>query len=142
VGAETNGDRVTAVRVATAARVKPYPARNFVLATGGFGSGAIEMAADWSVREKVFNLPVAGVPEDASERFGHRYFDAHPLSRAGIRVDDSLRPLDENGNRVYANVTVVGACLAGSEAWREKSGEGISLSSGYKAAGTIVEEQK
>jgi len=141
VGADTDGDRVTAVRVAAAARIKPYPAGHFVLATGGFGSGAIEMGANWSVREKVFNLPVAGVPEDGNERFGPRYFDAHPLSRAGIRVDDSLRPLDDNGNRVYANVTVVGACLAGSEAWREKSGEGISLSSGYKAAETIVEEQ-
>jgi glycerol-3-phosphate dehydrogenase subunit B len=68
--------------------------------------------------------------------------DSHPLARAGIRVDSSLRPLDENGNRVYENLTVVGACLAGSEAWREKSGEGISLSSGFKAATTIVEEQK
>jgi glycerol-3-phosphate dehydrogenase subunit B len=141
VGAETEGDRVTAVRVAAAARVKPYPARHFVLATGGFGSGAIEMTADWSVREKVFNLPVSGVPEDGSERFGLRYLDTHPFNRAGIHVDDSLRPLDANGNRVYANVTVVGACLAGSQAWREKSGEGISLSSGYKAAGTIAEEQ-
>jgi glycerol-3-phosphate dehydrogenase subunit B len=84
---------------------------------------------------------VAGVPSEGQERFSPRYFDTHPLGRAGIRVDDSLQPLDEDGNRVFENLTVVGACLAGSEAWREKSGEGISLSSGYKAARTIVEEQ-
>jgi glycerol-3-phosphate dehydrogenase subunit B len=141
VGADTDGTRVTAVRVAAAARIKPYPARHFVLATGGFGAGAIEMTSSWSVQENVFGLPVAGVPPDGQERFSPRYLDSHPLGRAGVRVDDSLRPLDENGNRVYENLTVVGACLAGSEAWREKSGEGISLSSGYKAATTIVEGQ-
>jgi glycerol-3-phosphate dehydrogenase subunit B len=141
VGADTDGNRVTAVRVSAASRVKPYPARHFVLATGGFGSGAIEMDATWRVREKVFDLPVAGVPPDGEERFAHGYFDRHPLSRAGIRIDDSLCPLDESGNRIYENLSVVGACIAGSEAWREKSGEGISLSSGYKAATVIVEEQ-
>jgi glycerol-3-phosphate dehydrogenase subunit B len=141
VGADTDGSRVTAVRVSAAARVKAYPARHFVLATGGFGSGAIEMDANWRVREKVFDLHVAGVPAEWSERFSPRYFDSHALSRAGVRVDESLRPLDEDGNRVYENLTVVGACIAGSEAWREKSGEGISLSSGYKAATTIVGAQ-
>jgi glycerol-3-phosphate dehydrogenase subunit B len=141
VGADTDGNRVTAVRVSAASRVKPYPARHFVLATGGFGSGAIEMDATWRVREKVFDLPVAGVPPDGEERFAQGYFDRHPLSCAGIRIDDSLCPLDESGNRIYENLSVVGACIAGSEAWREKSGEGISLSSGYKAATVIVEEQ-
>jgi glycerol-3-phosphate dehydrogenase subunit B len=141
VGADTDGNRVTAVRVSAASRVKLYPARHFVLATGGFGSGAIEMDATWRVREKVFDLPVAGVPPDGEERFTQGYFDRHPLSRAGIRIDDSLCPLDESGNPIYENLSVVGACIAGAEAWREKSGEGISLSSGYKAATLIVEEQ-
>lgn len=141
VGADTDGNRVTAVRVAAAARIKPYPARHFVLATGGFGAGGVEMTSSWRVQENVFGLPVAGVPNEGQERFSPRYLDSHPLGRAGIRVDESLRPLDENGNRVYENLAVVGACLAGSEAWREKSGEGISLSSGYKAATTIVEER-
>lgn len=142
VGADTDGERVLAVRVSAAARIKPFPARQFVLATGGFGSGAIEMTSSWEVRENVFQLPVAGVPAAGKERFSRRYFDSHPMGRAGIRVDDSLRPLDAHGNRLYANLTVVGACIAGSEAWREKSGEGISLSSGYKAASTVIEEAR
>jgi glycerol-3-phosphate dehydrogenase subunit B len=139
VGADTEGDRVTAVRVAAAARIKPFVARHFVLATGGFGSGAIEMTSSWKVRENVFDLPVMGVPADG-QRFSPRYFDRQPMGRAGIRIDDSLHPLDGSGRRLYANLTVVGACIAGSEAWREKSGEGISLSSGYKAATTVIEE--
>ena len=139
VGADTDGDRVTAVRVSTAARIKAFPARHFVLATGGFGSGAIEMTSTWTVRENVFGLPVAGVPAEGKERFNPSYFGRHPMAGAGIRVDDSLRPLDEEGNRLFENVTVAGACIAGSEAWREKSGEGISLSSGHKAASVAIE---
>ena len=139
VGADTEGDRVTSVRVAAAARTKAFSARHFVLATGGFGSGAIEMTSSWKVRENVFDLPVVGVPTEG-ERFSPRYFDRQPMGRAGIRVDDSLRPLDGAGRRLYANLAVVGACIAGSEAWREQSGEGISLSSGFKAASTAIEE--
>lgn len=141
VGSDTEGERIKAVLVATAARIKPLSARHFVLATGGFGSGAIEMTSDWKVRENVFDLPVVGVPAE-DERFSPRYFDRQPMGPAGIRVDASLHPLDETGGRLYANLTVVGACIAGSEAWREKSGEGISLSSGYKAASTVIEEAK
>ncbi|MGH2774366.1 MAG: glycerol-3-phosphate dehydrogenase subunit GlpB [Actinomycetota bacterium] len=139
VGADTEGDRVTAVQVTAAARNKHFSASHFVLATGGFGSGAIELTSSWKVRENVFDLPVIGVPTEG-QRFSPRYFDTQPISRAGIRVDDSLHPLDGAGRRLFANLTVVGACIAGSEAWREKSGEGISLSSGFKAASTAIEE--
>jgi glycerol-3-phosphate dehydrogenase subunit B len=139
VGADKEGGRVTALQVATAARVRPLPARHFVLATGGFGSGAIEVNSSWEVRETVFDLPVAHVPPEG-QRFGPRYFDRHRMARAGIRVDEAMHPLNEDDNVVLDNVTVVGACLAGAEPWREKSGEGISLSSGYKAAETIIGE--
>ncbi|MGH2750286.1 MAG: glycerol-3-phosphate dehydrogenase subunit GlpB [Actinomycetota bacterium] len=142
VGADTEGDRVTTVHIRAAGRVKAHPARHFVLASGGFAAGAIEMDSQWKVRERIFGLPVAGVPEDVERRFSPRYFDRHPMGRAGIRVDDSLRPLDNQGNRVHSNLSVVGACLAGAEPWREKSGDGISLASGYAAAGTIIEEAK
>jgi len=139
VGVETDGNRVAAVRVSSAARIKPIGARHFVLATGGFGSGAIEMSSDWRVRENAFGLPVAGVPAEGEQRFSPQYFGRHPMAGAGIRVDDSLRPLDDAGIRLFENVTVAGASIAGAEAWREKSGEGISLSSGYKAASTAIE---
>lgn len=142
VGADTEGDRVTAVHIRSAARVRAHPARHFVLASGGFAAGAIEMDSRWMVREKIFGLPVAGVPDDVEQRFSLKYFDRHPMGRAGIRVDDSLRPLDEQDNRVHSNLSVVGACLAGAEPWREKSGDGISLASGYAAVETIIEEAK
>jgi hypothetical protein len=35
-------------------------------------------------------------------------------------------------------VLVAGAALAGAEPWREKSGEGLSLATGHRAAGLIL----
>ena len=38
------------------------------------------------------------------------------------------------------NVLVAGATLAGAEPWREKSGDGISLATGYRAAELVLAE--
>jgi glycerol-3-phosphate dehydrogenase subunit B len=43
------------------------------------------------------------------------------------------------GVRVFDNVLVAGATLAGAEPWREKSGDGLSVATGYRAAGLILE---
>ena len=139
VGADIAGNRVASVLVRNAARVRPYEARFFVLASGGFAAGAIDMDSSWTVRERVFDLPVAGVPAVEDERFGPRYLGGHAMGRAGVSVDDSMRPLDGDGNVMYGNLAVVGASLGGSEPWREKSGDGISLTSGYRAAEAIIE---
>ena len=37
-----------------------------------------------------------------------------------------------------ANVLVVGATLAGAQPWKEKSGDGISLATGHRAAELIL----
>jgi glycerol-3-phosphate dehydrogenase subunit B len=138
VGAETNGRSVRAVVTATAARQVAYPARSFLLATGGFASGGLELDATWSVREPVFGLPVAGVPPPGEPRFRHGYFERHPLNAAGIEVDDRLRPA-ANGGPVYENLHAAGATLAGAEPWREASGNGIGLATGFAAAEAILE---
>ncbi len=36
------------------------------------------------------------------------------------------------------NVVVAGATLAGAEPWREKSGDGLSLATGYRAAELVL----
>jgi anaerobic glycerol-3-phosphate dehydrogenase len=36
---------------------------------------------------------------------------------------------------------VAGATLAGAEPWKEKSGDGLSLSTGYHAATTLLAEE-
>jgi glycerol-3-phosphate dehydrogenase subunit B len=112
-------------------REASYPADWIVLATGGFASGGIELDSFWHTHETALGLPVAGVPE--GERFTPDYFAEQPMSRAGVAVDAGLRP------EGFENVLVAGATLAGAVPWKEKSGDGISLASGQRAAEPILE---
>jgi anaerobic glycerol-3-phosphate dehydrogenase len=54
------------------------------------------------------------------------------MARVGIAVDASLRAEGAD------NVLVAGAALPGAVSWRELSGEGIALASGYRAAQLVV----
>jgi glycerol-3-phosphate dehydrogenase subunit B len=64
------------------------------------------------------------------------------MSRAGIAVDDRLRPVDGTGAPVYENLIAAGATIGGAEPWREKSGDGLSLATGFAAASTILQEAR
>jgi glycerol-3-phosphate dehydrogenase subunit B len=141
VGAEWHGDRVTAVLARAAGRIVSYHPRWVVLATGGVASGGVELDSHWRPRETVLNLPVHGAPGPGEERFSASYFDDHPFSAAGVAVDDGLRPV-AGGVRVCENVLVAGATLAGAQPWKEKSGDGLSLASGHRAAELILEEDR
>jgi glycerol-3-phosphate dehydrogenase subunit B len=79
------------------------------------------------------------VPEPGGDRFRPGYFDEHPMARAGVAVDADQRPVGADGAPVAENVVVAGATLAGAEPWREKSGDGLSLSTGHRAAGLILQ---
>lgn len=139
-GAETRDGRVTALVVREAAhRETRYEARWFVLASGGFASGAIVLDSYGEVRETLFRLPVWGVPPVEEPRFLPSYFDEHPMARAGLAVDESLRPVDAQRNPVLENLAAAGAVLGGAEPWREQSGNGLALATGFAAASTLLE---
>ena len=53
-------------------------------------------------------------------------------------TDREQRPLGEEGGRMLENVLVAGATLAGAAPWREKSGDGIALATGFRAAELIA----
>jgi glycerol-3-phosphate dehydrogenase subunit B len=138
VGAETDGRRVESVVAQTAARRVAYRARSFVLATGGLASGGIELDSRRGVREPILGLPVASA---ASEGPLYRpgYFDDHPLAAAGLSVDERLRPVNRSGVAAFENLHAAGALLGGAVPWREHSGTGISVATGYAAAAAILE---
>jgi glycerol-3-phosphate dehydrogenase subunit B len=133
-GAERDGGRVSAVRAHAAGHDVRYHARWFVLATGGFASGAIALGSDWVTRETVLGLPLRGVPARGEQRFVGRYLAEQPMARVGVAVDSSLRAEGAE------NVLVAGASLPGAVPWREGSGEGIALSSGHRAAEIVLAE--
>ncbi|MGI8781132.1 MAG: glycerol-3-phosphate dehydrogenase subunit GlpB [Solirubrobacteraceae bacterium] len=137
-GAERAGGRVTALRTRVGLREERRGADWVVLATGGFASGGLELDSRWTARETALGLPLTGVPGPGEERFRPDYFDDHPMGRAGVEVDAELRPVDAAGERVLENVLVAGATLAGAEPWREKSGDGLSLATGHRAAELVL----
>jgi glycerol-3-phosphate dehydrogenase subunit B len=139
VGVEGGSGRVTGVRVRQAARVRSLPADAVVLATGGFASGGIELDSRGGLRETVADLPV--LVEAGEARLSPRHLDPQPLMRSGLRVDDRMRPVGEDGAPVWTNLHAAGALLAGAEPWREKSGEGICLAGAVAAASAILEER-
>jgi glycerol-3-phosphate dehydrogenase subunit B len=136
------GARFESVRATAAGREVDYRARWIVLATGGVATGGIALDSHWHARETALGLPLHGVPAAGEPRFGPEYFGDHPFARVGVAVDDGLRPVDDTGARVADNVLVAGATLAGATPWREKSGDGLSLASGHRAAELILEEDR
>ena len=128
------GERVVSIEAATAGSPTSYEAEAFVLAAGGFHSGAITLDSHWAAHEQVLGLALRGVPGVNEQRFVPGYFDEQPLARAGVAVDSALRAAGA------ANVVVAGAALPGSVSWREGSGEGIALASGYRAAELVAAE--
>jgi glycerol-3-phosphate dehydrogenase subunit B len=138
-GAEHNGRRLDGVVAQTAARPRTYRAYAFVLASGGFASGGIQVDSYGRARETALDLALAGVPEPDEPRFVPGYFDDQPLARAGLAVDEELRPVDADGAPAFENLHAAGATLAGATPWREASGNGLSLATGYAAASAILE---
>ena len=139
VGVEGAGGRVTGVLVRDAARTRALPADAVVLATGGFAAGGIELDSYGALTETVAGLPVTGPPPGAP-RLSPTHLDDQPLMRAGLTVDEHMRPVNGAGAAVWSNLHAAGALVAGAEPWREKSGEGISIAGGYAAATAILEE--
>jgi glycerol-3-phosphate dehydrogenase subunit B len=58
---------------------------------------------------------------------------------AGLTVDDALRPVDASGAATWGNLHAAGTIVGGAAPWREKSGEGIAIAGGYRAASAILE---
>jgi glycerol-3-phosphate dehydrogenase subunit B len=138
-GAETDGRRLDGVVAQTANARHTYRAGSFVLASGGFASGGLQMDSYGRVRETVLDLSLVGVPPRGEPRFEPGYFDEHPIARAGLAVDDKLRPLTAEGGPAFENLHAAGATIAGAAPWREASGNGLSLATGYAAASAILE---
>jgi glycerol-3-phosphate dehydrogenase subunit B len=134
VRADRADGRIAAVSAHAAGRDVRYVAPSFVLATGGFTSGAIELGSDWVTREVVLGLPVRGEPPAGQPRFLSEYLVEQPMARVGVAVDGQLRAEGAE------NVVVAGAVLPGAVPWRELSGEGIAVASGHRAASVILSQ--
>lgn len=114
LGSTRTGDRVTEITLANGDAVR---ARAFVLATGKYAAGGIE--ANGAFREPALDCPVwidhlgdaFDEPEPLILTDADRTGD-QPLLLAGVHADAEHRPIDRNGDAVYANVFVAGTVRA------------------------------
>ncbi len=130
--------RVRSVQFTTAGALREFSADAFVLAGGGFESGALNLDSHDQVTERVFGLPLAGLGDDLVH--GDYWGAQQPLFAVGVAVDESMRVIEPGGGPVYDNLWAAGGVLAGAQRWSEKSGEGIALGSAVKAAEAIAKE--
>jgi glycerol-3-phosphate dehydrogenase subunit B len=137
VRAQPDASGVT-IHAKAAAREVEHRADWLVLATGGFAEGAIMLDADWQAHETLLGLPLAHLPGPGESRFAPGYDDEQPMAKVGVAVDAGLRPVDAGGARVHERVLVAGASIGGAVPWKEHSGEGISVTTGYHAANELI----
>ena len=115
-----------------------------VLAVGRFVSGGVEAGRD-AVNEPLLGLPlydadgrrIDGIPARRSARKG--YGNEQPLFSAGVRTDRRLRPLASNGRPQHARLFAAGDLLGGFDPARERTGLGVALVSGLRAARAAFE---
>ncbi len=138
VKATTANGRALTVETEAAARTVRHTAPQFILATGGIAGAGLVTDYQGSIRETVFGLPVSS-PVNRQAWFERQFLAprGQPVFRAGVRVNDALQPLDADGGVVLENVRVAGSTLAGWDAWREQSHEGVCLATGWKAANLV-----
>jgi len=135
---EFDGRTVTAVVSAAAARTYTVRAGALVIATGGIAGGGLVAERDGRLREPLLGLPVEAPPAD--DWLSVDAFDpaGHPLEKAGIRTDAELRPVAPDGTSPFDNVRVAGSLLAGQRYIRDRCGDGVALSSGWRAARSLT----
>lgn len=136
IGFSSTEGKIQSVTVNSAGHPQVISAQEFILAAGGFESGALQMDSYGEVKETIFGLPLAGISE---QPFHEDYWGKEqPLFHVGVQVDQNMRPLDMEGQLFYSNLCAVGGVQAGATRWREKNGDGIALLTALKAVETIL----
>jgi len=140
VKADTEGNTIQAIWTEAAARSILHPAKDFVLATGGFLGGGFRRSVDGYAQETLFDLPL--LPSINSAKAFSAHFlgpDAHPVFSLGLQVDDRFRPLDASGEIIYDNLYSVGSALGNHDGIRQRALEGVALVSGYIVGNQLAE---
>ena len=113
-------------------------AKKIILASGRFmGKGLV--ASRTLITEPLFNLPVYQ-PESRSGWHHKNFFDSgsHGIHKAGIQVDKTFRPVDDNKKIIFDHLHAVGTILAHNDWIRYKCGSGVSVASAFGAVNNLV----
>lgn len=121
---------------------KDYPlsADNFVLATGSFFSHGLK-ADKTDIFETTFGLNVDST-SPRTEWYANSFFakEGHPFMAFGVKTDSEFRPYYKG--ELVNNLYCAGAILAHYHPVIEGSGNGVAISTGYKAAENILNSKE
>ena len=132
VAGDRDGDRIRAVIDENGRRIETAAV---ILATGGVLMGGLDVEADGSIHETALGLEVTQANPLAA---GSPTAMLTALHAAGIETDSSLRP-SRNGAATLRNLFVTGRSLAHWHPAEEVSAEGVSIVTGWLAAGAAHE---
>ena len=137
-GARASTGKVVSVSSEAGARDRQHLARFFLLASGGILGGGLKTFYDGSAVETVFNLPVS-IPAQRTEWLEREFFapGGHAIFKSGIAVNQDFQPINHHGQVIYDNVVVAGSSLAHCDCIRERSQEGVALTTGYSASSRL-----
>jgi glycerol-3-phosphate dehydrogenase subunit B len=113
----------------------------WILATGRYVGGGI--ARRGGIREPALGLPVqAAEGREAGVHLALRPAASltvrdrrapQPILSAGLRVDASLRPLDDRGRPIHPRLHAAGAVIGGHEQATDGTGLGVAILTGWLA---------
>lgn len=108
-------------------------AKAAILASGRFFGRGLH-AERSGIRETVFNLPVCQpLQRDDWHHKDLLHKQGHPLNRAGLSIDPTLRPVDGDGKVCIDNLFAAGSILAHQDWVRQKCGSGLAVATAYAA---------
>jgi glycerol-3-phosphate dehydrogenase subunit B len=117
-------------------------ATGVVLASGRFMGGGLYGERN-GIRETVFDLPVHQ-PANRAQWHRNAFLDSrgHPISRAGLGVDHSFRPLESSGRPAFSRLFAAGSILAHQDWMRMKCGSGLAIATAYGAVEAFLNSRR
>lgn len=134
---DSKDDSINSVEIERPGRNRTIRGDHFLLATGSLLGGGLVIKRD-KIQETLFHLPVEAPERD--RWFGKSFYSSrHEIRKAGIRVDDEMKPINDKGKPLFRNLHAAGTILAGADIITERSGGGLCLSSALKAVHALQE---
>lgn len=134
--AVVSDQRVVSVVVDVGGASRTVSPRAVVLASGRYLAGGL--VRDQQTREPLFGLPVFAEGRPFSDHFIGAFLADHPAGehlafRAGVAVDETLRPKDARGHVFAKNLFAAGSILEGYDPARDGTGLGVAALTGLVA---------
>ncbi|RJO63250.1 MAG: FAD-dependent oxidoreductase [Myxococcales bacterium] len=144
LGGVFQGKKLTGIKIRRpGGEERSIAADAVVLATGKYLGGGI-VHSNHRFGETVFDLPLSlGGRRVAEAHIGYLtdadFLAPQKFARLGVAVEASMRPANEQGEAVYANVFAAGQILGGFDPTLDGSADGVDLATGFAAGSAAAE---